>query len=55
MAFARPGCSSLPRTFLAPRARLLLSPWKSSRGRPESYFSVASEAGQEPGLWGGVE
>lgn len=32
------------------QARLLLSPWKSSRGRPESYFSVASEAGQEPGL-----
>lgn len=29
----------------------LLSPWKSSLGRPEFHAPVASEAGQEPG-WG---
>lgn len=42
------GATTLPE-LLRVRSPPTLSPWKSSRGRPESYFSVASEAGQ--GNW----
>lgn len=51
-ALAHSGCSNLPRTFLAPPAPRLLSPWKSSLGRPESHFPAACEAEPEPGLCG---